>query len=981
MKKALLLLLASVATPAVAQSCPGQYSDLSAPVALLDGQTPANPDATDNQPYELGTLVQAQTDGVITHLRFFRATSEPGSHIGRVWSADTGEELAQVEFYRESPAGWQIATLRTPVVLRAGQRVIISVNSNGYFPISPGAFAQPITRGGLIGLNGLFGPQGAAPSSSYNQSSYFVDAVFRAGTAAGTTQAGAGSELCVTNPTGAVELSSLFADLQPANPDATDNKPYELGTVVTPTSDGQVTQVRFYKAASETGAHIGRIWSATTGAQLAQVAFQNETASGWQVATLDTPLELRAGDRIVVSVNSNSHFPISVGGLSAPLARGYLATPSDGVPSLFGPPGALPTNSFENSNYFVDLVYRAESTLFGNREPTLSNASDNGASYELGLRFVPQRDGMITGFRYWNSPNDTGTHRATLWSSTGEQLLTTEFAAETGEGWKALRLATPFAVTAGQTYVLSVNANGFFPITYNVFNNDPVTSTWLAAPNDGQNGLYGDVGQFPTSTYAASNYFRDVIFRPGSTATPPAPISNAVTPTPTLPPSGSTEPWVVRGYLGWIRDLASRPSAADVRWPDISIDDELIADYDRAGDFLVKHGGTSIQIWGLAAGGTAGSPGYAVDVENTVSPQRRAQLRQIIDGLHAKGLKVVAGMGGMSWGFDQIVQANPSIRCSNSPYLANPRVELAWTYQNRIIDYLMSFGVDGITVQPADQGVCAEGNPNGQSEVQYHAAIVERIGAYIRSRYPNAIIGSANYGAGFGNGSDLPYVQQFARNVDYIVDVNDTALQSGSGYRQRLTAAIAPTLLGQQADPGPIAPVHFDRLSWFLPTFQRTINNLKRLYADGGRAAENFMRMLANPGDEVSVAMILQYERNPASDLNANLTAFLQETYAPVDAVALEELRTLFVDAENAYFNNAYSENSLVEAYYNFYDRGRPYLRDNMSAQGRANYRAALVSLIARAQALQGRVGNSAKVADIITCMRAVIAQIDELPR
>ena len=60
------------------------------------------------------------------------------------------------------------------------------------------------------------------------------------------------------------------------------------------------------------------------------------------------------------------------------------------------------------------------------------------------------------------------------------------------------------------------------------------------------------------------------------------PAQRATTPTP-----GSTEPWPVRGYLGWIRDLATRPSAPDVRWPDISIDDDLIRDYDRAGAFIV----------------------------------------------------------------------------------------------------------------------------------------------------------------------------------------------------------------------------------------------------------------------------------------------------------------------------------------------------------------------------------------------------------
>ena len=440
MKKAVFLFLASTAFPALAQSCPSQYANWAAPAALFDGLTPANPDASDEKPYELGTLVEAQSDGIITHLRFYRAPSETGNHIGRVWDANTGQELTQVEFYREGSAGWQVATLRTPLALRSGQREIVSVNSNIRFPISVGGLAEPISRGGLTSVGSLFGPQGVAPAQSFGQSNYFVDAVFRAGNSNAAAPVTTSTPGCITNPVGAVEISTLFGDRTPANADATDNQPYELGTIVTPTSDGQVTQIRYFKAPSEGGAHTGRIWSLATGTQLASVTFQNETASGWQVATLDTPLDLQAGQSVVVSVNSNSHFPIAVGDLAQPVARGYLTTATDRAAGVFGAPGTLPTNSYQNSNYFVDLAYRAESTLFGTKEPTLSNASDNGTAYELGLRFVPQVDGMITGFRFWNAPSETGSHRATLWSSSGEKLITADFTGEAGEGWRAVRL-------------------------------------------------------------------------------------------------------------------------------------------------------------------------------------------------------------------------------------------------------------------------------------------------------------------------------------------------------------------------------------------------------------------------------------------------------------------------------------------------------------------------------------------------------------
>jgi len=48
-----------------------------------------------------------------------------------------------------------------------------------------------------------------------------------------------------------------------------------------------------------------------------------------------------------------------------------------------------------------------------------------------------------------------------------------------------------------------------------------------------------------------------------------------------------------------------------------------------------------------------------------------------------------------------------------------------------------------------------------------------------------------------------------------------------------------------------------------------------------------------------------------------------------------------------------------------------------MTASGRAAYGIALVKLLAEAQAVQPNVGNQARVGDVITCIKAVIAQLD----
>ena len=45
---------------------------------------------------------------------------------------------------------------------------------------------------------------------------------------------------------------------------------------------GYITGLRFYKAATNTGTHVGNLWTAA-GSLLSSVTFTNETASGWQI--------------------------------------------------------------------------------------------------------------------------------------------------------------------------------------------------------------------------------------------------------------------------------------------------------------------------------------------------------------------------------------------------------------------------------------------------------------------------------------------------------------------------------------------------------------------------------------------------------------------------------------------------------------------------------------------------------------------------
>jgi hypothetical protein len=132
---------------------------------------------------------------------------------------------------------------------------------------------------------------------------------------------------------------------------------YELGTKIVATAPAQLLAIRYYRDSSETGTHVGRVWS-STGTLLASVTFTGETASGWQTQALTTPLTMTAGQTYVVSVGINAFFVMTNLGLQAQLSNGPISTDvtlgKNGV--IGSAAGVFPTSSYQSSNYFVDAV-------------------------------------------------------------------------------------------------------------------------------------------------------------------------------------------------------------------------------------------------------------------------------------------------------------------------------------------------------------------------------------------------------------------------------------------------------------------------------------------------------------------------------------------------------------------------------------------------------------------------------------------------
>ena len=167
--------------------------------------------------------------------------------------------------------------------------------------------------------------------------------------------------LSLQGPAGAapttVEHESIWSGVTPANAEQdVDHESVELGTEFTPTTDGTVLGVKFWKTQGNSGTHVGNLWTAD-GQHLATATFQNETATGWQSVTFSQPVGVEADKTYVVSyLAPEGHYAAVTDYTGQSSSDSLSIKPSSGVYS-YGQVSSFPTDSWNNSQYFVDVMF------------------------------------------------------------------------------------------------------------------------------------------------------------------------------------------------------------------------------------------------------------------------------------------------------------------------------------------------------------------------------------------------------------------------------------------------------------------------------------------------------------------------------------------------------------------------------------------------------------------------------------------------
>ena len=154
---------------------------------------------------------------------------------------------------------------------------------------------------------------------------------------------------------------AIWPDVAPSGAtDATDTTAVNLGVQFQATQNGTISGIRFYKEPDNTGTHTGTLWTAS-GTELATGTFGNESTQGWEELDFSSPVSVTAGTTYVASyLTTTGHYAVTSGGLSSAVTNGPLTALANGGVYAYGSSTTFPTNTYNGSNYWVDVVYQQD---------------------------------------------------------------------------------------------------------------------------------------------------------------------------------------------------------------------------------------------------------------------------------------------------------------------------------------------------------------------------------------------------------------------------------------------------------------------------------------------------------------------------------------------------------------------------------------------------------------------------------------------
>ena len=177
---------------------------------------------------------------------------------------------------------------------------------------------------------------------------------------------------------------SIFAGAQPSIPSFNDPKGVEVGIQFTSSTPLAIEGIRFFKGTMNTGTHIGNLWS-SSGVLLASATFGNESAYGWQAVRFSQPVMIAANTTYVASYYApNGGYAVDTGFFTG---GPFSSPPLTAITGVFnyGSSSSFPANTFESSNYWVDVMYSTVVPAGSNAQFTINTTNTGAVSGDVTL--------------------------------------------------------------------------------------------------------------------------------------------------------------------------------------------------------------------------------------------------------------------------------------------------------------------------------------------------------------------------------------------------------------------------------------------------------------------------------------------------------------------------------------------------------------------------------------------------------------------
>lgn len=143
----------------------------------------------------------------------------------------------------------------------------------------------------------------------------------------------------------------------------------ELGVRFTPKTSGTIDAIRFYRPRESSGPFTARLWD-DRGRVLSTIRFQSLTSHGWQTARLSNRVAVSAGRQYTASYSAPSgRYAASQNYFSSATETRYLRIPRGAGVYKYST-GSYPSESYQNSNYYVDVQFTPRTSPAPTTSPT-----------------------------------------------------------------------------------------------------------------------------------------------------------------------------------------------------------------------------------------------------------------------------------------------------------------------------------------------------------------------------------------------------------------------------------------------------------------------------------------------------------------------------------------------------------------------------------------------------------------------------------